>query len=733
MVKLRFFSVAVVVLLIGIASCSGDAASPETRNPTERLRSGETAFLTTLDIDQVDPAEGYPIGRALEAQGMRESARSVYRRVLEESSVPSVFKGVSAARLSGLSAQERDWSAARLHAAVGLEYTPQFGDLWFQYGRALYEGEEYRQLRDWIPEIPRSDGLAWEEWSARELDAEALLWAAVVAIEIAGDETDAVLRLFTRLPASAVHRRVYLYLYYENELARFTRNDAQLIEAVYRVSVGENQEALRLFSLLDEVAFARLVLIPDEESDGLYRTLEQAIIAAGTADLRWLDRLDVAVSGTEAIDGGPATTIFARLALLRAAAGAEDRVDRLIEATARLGERDPDLRDRLTNRRRVLEIDAGLPIETMIEHARTLEEDAESYEDVIEAMLPAIVRDREWERLAAIREMIPPEAEYSRARIALLLAVAEEWSRTEGGDPAAALTPLMDLSPTDYYGLVARRILGTDVGNLSDRQSGSNATIADIRPGGESPETAAAADLEATLARALLDAGLPQESYLHAMRWARSAEVATDALKLAELYHAYGYASQALGLARRAIVRGELPVGDGEIALLYPQPYRGEFAAITDRYEIAPALMYGLVREESHFNHRAQSPVGAQGLAQLIPATAEDMQRRMRLSSFDVFDPTDNLTMGAYYLAYLAGEIDSPVLRVAAYNAGLGRGRTWMALFGDLPPLLQIEAVPFLETRWYLRRIAVSAAWYGRQLDGTDPVRGLDILLTGGL
>lgn len=305
----------------------------------------------------------------------------------------------------------------------------------------------------------------------------------------------------------------------------------------------------------------------------------------------------------------------------------------------------------------------------------------------------------------------------------MVLAASDQWSRLVGGDIAVALAPLSELPPTDYYGLTARRLLGHSVGTLEPfghDDGGRTGTPATARQ-----------SLEGTLIRALFDAGLIDESYRLAMDRARAPELADESLVTARLYADYGYVAQALGLARRAIVRGDLPIGEAEIALLYPRPFQAEFAALSDRFEINPALYYGLVREESHFNPRARSPVGAEGLAQLMPATAEDMLRRMRIDTFDVFHPSDNLSVGAYHLAYLTGEIASPVLRVAAYNAGLGRGRTWTESFGDLPPLLQIEAIPFYETRWYLRRIAVSAAWYGYLLQGTDPVRGLDILLIG--
>lgn len=725
----RTLTVIATVLMILVASCSKDAPAQDVRGLVDRLRAGETEFLKTYDIATIDSENGYTFGRALEAQGMRESARVVYNAVLARRGVDGTTGALIAARVARIAAEAGEWDAARSAAALGLEYDSRLSDLWYQYGRALYQTEEYRELREWTAEVPIDTQLAWEDWSPDRLEAEVLLWNAVATIELFDTDTEEIEQLFTRLPADEVHRRVYLYLYYENELSRFERADSLMIEGVYRTSVGEYSEALRLFSLIDESTFVQRAFLPDSDGEGLYRTVERAISGARTVDDAWLDRLERVLENDFGTDGDAVSIGKARLALLRAAgSGGGEGIDRLIAVTALLGDRDSALTDRLAARRRALSIETEIPIEVAIDHARALGEDAEAYDAIVEAMLPAIVRTREWERLAAIRTMLPEEADRTRASIALVLAEADEWSRRGDGDLTDALAPLVALPVTDYYGLVARRMLGLAV----ESQDGTAASR--IAPASESsmPTIHGVAALEWTLARFLFDAGLIDDSYTIAMRRALDADEAPEALELAFLYREYGYVSHALGLARRAAVRGYLVPDETMIELLYPRPYTGEFEAIATRFDIDEALLYALVREESHFVRTARSPVGAEGLAQLMPTTAEDMRRRLGLAQLDVLDPTDSLTLGAYYLSYLGGEIEEPVLQVAAYNAGLGRGRRWMESFGDLSPLLQIEAIPFRETRWYLKKIAVSTALYGRLLYEIDPVRGLDILLTGG-
>ncbi|HKK47535.1 MAG TPA: lytic transglycosylase domain-containing protein, partial [Alkalispirochaeta sp.] len=238
-------------------------------------------------------------------------------------------------------------------------------------------------------------------------------------------------------------------------------------------------------------------------------------------------------------------------------------------------------------------------------------------------------------------------------------------------------------------------------------------------PGGTA-ETTDGRELDTAHVEALVLAGESRRALSVAMRVARSADRAEEMIRIATLMAELGHTSDALDVARRAVSRAELPLTPSIISLMYPIPYRAELQDAADRYGVPVHLLTALVREESHFRPIALSPVGAQGLGQIMPATAEDIRRRMAWPEADVGRPADNLLMSAYYLNYLAGQIDSPVLRLAAYNAGLGRGRRWERSFGDLPPILQIEALPFVETRRYLQRITVSHALYRHRFFGIE-------------
>jgi len=98
-----------------------------------------------------------------------------------------------------------------------------------------------------------------------------------------------------------------------------------------------------------------------------------------------------------------------------------------------------------------------------------------------------------------------------------------------------------------------------------------------------------------------------------------------------------------------------------------PAQWRMRVAELAAKYDISPSLLEAVVWQESRWNERAVSPVGARGLAQLMPGTA-------RMMGVNPDDPHANLEGGAKYLRLqldaFSGDIE---LALAAYNAGPGR------------------------------------------------------------
>ncbi len=106
------------------------------------------------------------------------------------------------------------------------------------------------------------------------------------------------------------------------------------------------------------------------------------------------------------------------------------------------------------------------------------------------------------------------------------------------------------------------------------------------------------------------------------------------------------------------------------------------------RFEVDPLLIYLVMQQESGFNHRALSRVGARGLMQLMPGTA----RLLGVRNID--DPSENVEAGTRYLKKLLTQFGDVNLALAAYNAGEGA----VIKYGNRIP-------PYRETINYVQRI----------------------------
>lgn len=170
----------------------------------------------------------------------------------------------------------------------------------------------------------------------------------------------------------------------------------------------------------------------------------------------------------------------------------------------------------------------------------------------------------------------------------------------------------------------------------------------------------------------------------------------------------------ALGVLTFLFLRGP----DSFQRLYYPLPeeHRAAIAASAARHEVNPYLVAAVIDAESDWDSGVVSSAGAVGLMQILPSTAEELEREGYVDIGDVLtlpeamssrgpgplhDPRVNIEYGTAYLRFLIERYHEIEPALAAYNAGMGNVDEWVERGEDIR-----ETIEFPETRHYVLRVA---------------------------
>jgi soluble lytic murein transglycosylase len=254
-----------------------------------------------------------------------------------------------------------------------------------------------------------------------------------------------------------------------------------------------------------------------------------------------------------------------------------------------------------------------------------------------------------------------------------------------------------------FYGLLANEALGP---SMSERQRDYTATSAEIKAIAARPGFARGLELH----RLGFDFEATRE-----WSWGYTELSDEQLIAAAELARREGWFERSIWTAERTR-------RVHNFALRYPTPFNEQVRARASHYTLDPALLYGLIRQESRFNPEATSPTGARGLMQVMPATATWLAKKLGVhhpSDKALGDPGTNVQLGSAYVRHLFDTLEqSPVLVAAGYNAGPRRAQRWR----DQKPLegaIYAESIPILETRDYVKKVLANATVYGRRLGGS--------------
>lgn len=279
-------------------------------------------------------------------------------------------------------------------------------------------------------------------------------------------------------------------------------------------------------------------------------------------------------------------------------------------------------------------------------------------------------------------------------------------------DAAALYREIVSRAPHTYYGILAgRRIRGPQPAPVA----------APIRLTAD-PITLLEPDRRFQKGRALWRLGFQGHALVELEALGRDAVADGDrAWSLGMAFAQIGEAGRSLRYLRRTFAgaaEGGAPgLTDQFWRLFYPFGHADIIRDAARRAGLDPYFVAAVIREESSYDVRARSWVGAVGLMQLMPETARLVAADVGLRFSEpagLWEPPVNIMLGAHYLAQLRARFQEPLLAVASYNAGPHRVQKWLAERPKADLEEFVDQIPFDETRAFVKRVFASWHHYRR-------------------
>jgi soluble lytic murein transglycosylase len=323
------------------------------------------------------------------------------------------------------------------------------------------------------------------------------------------------------------------------------------------------------------------------------------------------------------------------------------------------------------------------------------------------------------------------QAPLARLRLGLL-----QWSSVPASS-AATFDSLAAAFPTDEEAVAARYWAArayASAGKKSEADARWRAIIKDAPfsyyamlaakrlsiPGWSAPAGADTAAHSATVDSAvqriivLQRLGMDVEARFEIDALAARAETApADAAVVAQALGTVNEPARALRVALAAMDKGN--TSRALLRIAYPIVHDDALVEESRRNDLDPALVAGLIRQESSWNPRAVSPATARGLMQLMPSVGASIAASRKYPLWNtalLFDPDVSLELGTAHLASSLKRNTPPERALAAYNAGASRVTRWLNRPGTDDAELFTEWIPFTETRDYVRVVLRNASIY---------------------
>ena len=703
------------LLTFSLSQCKADSVwGVPVASFRQRLQSGRIAFLRELEVERreldelfrLSPGAPFYLSFHYSELGCSEMAERLMRLQWRRGQSP--WREEAARLLLAGYLREHRYPEAQVLAEQLLRGLSG-EQARYAAERGLVEAL-YWQSRD-EEVLERLEGL--RETGGSE-DGELELFAAVSGYRLgkAGWQVDFE-KLFFRRKSSSLHTRAVAFLEQEHLLQSFPPAAVKYFQAKDLLYRGQSRDALELLeasiSNLGTQPFAIEMLI--EELGAAYFAAGEHIRGA-----RFLLQLGQPLERSKRLDAVEmAGRLYRKEGLLDEA---QRLLDEVIRETGSAEQRDRAIWFALDVARTRSEEDFLQQIEILAPRWRQ----PPYFGDIIDSEVSHLLAQKQWQSLLrlyrALRGLGP---EQSLARLSYILGRLASLDLLAQPDAGAALSG--NLSPQvlflearasggeGYHGLLAAAILksmGFPI-RWPGEENGPKSSDPDLgNPGiGEREDGS-----QVTLIRGFLEYGLSEQAFQYIQESWRSLppELLYEA---AGVLQDRGAVLSSLRVMNLYLYRKKGGADREEMLLLYPRAFAEGIEKLAAAEGIPPAVFFALVREESYFDPEIVSPSGAVGLTQLMPETAGDAARRLRLQEYDLRDPEHNLRLGAGHLSRILVRLADIPKTLIAYNAGLSRLRSWERSFSKMPTDLLVEALPYPETRNYVHKILVSAAYYG--------------------
>ena len=380
-------------------------------------------------------------------------------------------------------------------------------------------------------------------------------------------------------------------------------------------------------------------------------------------------------------------------------------------------------------------------ISTLTEYGSRIH-DPDYFDDFFESLSILLLSSHRWQDFFKVWKQTNSNfSDYTAGKYAYIsgrlieegLAQGDEGLKTR--QTVEAFTQVLNSNSSLYYKVCAmERLNVTDKALIESYLLKKNAE----------PE-AENADMSASiLLKGYAEFGFPQRVYAEWLsnRKNLSIQDAIDASVFlshcAETSKDNSYNVQGLRIASRCFEGTDGAIPQELLERTFPQIFKPLVEKAAEEFQVPSYLLYALVRSESFFDPNVTSKAGANGLTQLMEATADDEARKLKIGTdYDIFAPETNIRMGTHYLSSLIGRTDdnNELLALYAYNAGLTNVRNWVKRFRNdwattgkpahtpvgISMDLFLESLPFAETREYGRKVIAAAAMYAYLYEGKLP------------